>query len=278
MDPRRLRRRPARPWRRPTPPSPPAACTATPGRSPRCSTRPATSLKDFASQCEQVMPGATADAVNDILRGVMEPGGFGQNIAIDKPSAGKTGTNNSNMAVWFVGYTPTLATAAMVAGANEFGEWMTLNGQVVGGSTIYEAFGSTVAGPIWGEAMAAASRQAALRGLPDAARRRDRRRAQHGARRGRPERRGRDRGAPGRRVHRRRRRPGQLRDRRRPGRLHLTRGRRPAQQRRHGDALHLDRLRAPAAPRGHGGNGNGGGERRRRRGRQRQRQRRRRRR
>jgi membrane peptidoglycan carboxypeptidase len=114
-------------------------------------------LKDFGPQCEQVMPGATADAVNDILRGVMEPGGFGQNIAIDKPSAGKTGTNQSNMAVWFAGYTPTLATVAMVAGANEFGEWVSLNGQTVGGGYISEAFGSTVAGPIWGDAMAAAS-------------------------------------------------------------------------------------------------------------------------
>jgi membrane peptidoglycan carboxypeptidase len=103
------------------------------------------------------MPGATADAVNSILRGVMEPGGFGQNIAIDKPSAGKTGTNNSNMAVWFVGYTPKLATAAMVAGANEFGEWVSLNGQYVGGSYISSAFGSTVAGPIWGDAMSAIS-------------------------------------------------------------------------------------------------------------------------
>jgi membrane peptidoglycan carboxypeptidase len=114
-------------------------------------------LKDFSTQCEQVMPGATADAVNDILRGVMEPGGFGQNIAIDKPSAGKTGTNQQNMSVWFAGYTPTISAVAMVAGANEFGEWVSLNGQVVGGTSIYEAFGSTVAGPIWGEAMAAAS-------------------------------------------------------------------------------------------------------------------------
>lgn len=134
-------------------------------RGLHCDPRPVTQvldssgqpLKDFSSQCEQVMPGATADAVNSILRGVMEPGGFGQNIAIDKPSAGKTGTNNSNMAVWFVGYTPKLATAAMVAGANEFGEWVSLNGQVVGGSPIYEAFGSTVAGPIWGDAMSAVS-------------------------------------------------------------------------------------------------------------------------
>ena len=134
-------------------------------RGLHCDPRPVTqvldskgeTLKDFTSQCEQVMPGATADAVNDILRGVMEPGGFGQNIAIDKPSAGKTGTNQANMSVWFAGYTPTLATVAMVAGANEFGEWLSLNGQTVGGGYISEAFGSTVAGPIWGDAMAAVS-------------------------------------------------------------------------------------------------------------------------
>ena len=93
-------------------------------RGLHCDPRPVTEvldsqgqpLKEFSTECEQVMPGATADAVNDILRGVMEPGGFGQNIAIDKPSAGKTGTNQQNMSVWFAGYTPTLATVAMVAG------------------------------------------------------------------------------------------------------------------------------------------------------------------
>ncbi|WP_336276050.1 PASTA domain-containing protein [Nocardioides sp. B-3] len=61
------------------------------------------------------------------------------------------------MAVWFVGYTPQIATAAMVAGANSLGHWVSLNGQTVGGSYISEAFGSTVAGPIWGDAMAAIS-------------------------------------------------------------------------------------------------------------------------
>jgi membrane peptidoglycan carboxypeptidase len=114
-------------------------------------------VKDYDKTCEQVMPGVTADAVNDVLRGVMEPGGFGQNIAIDKPSAGKTGTNQGNMSVWFVGYTPQIATASMVAGANSLGHWVSLNGQSVGGEYISEAFGSTVAGPIWGEAMAAIS-------------------------------------------------------------------------------------------------------------------------
>ncbi len=134
-------------------------------RGLHCDPRPVTEvldsrgavLKTFDTQCEQVMPGATADAVNNILRGVMEPGGFGSSLAIDKPSAGKTGTNNDNMSVWFVGYTPKIATAAMVAGANSLGHWVTLNGQSVGGSYISSAFGSTVAGPIWGEAMAVAS-------------------------------------------------------------------------------------------------------------------------
>ena len=57
------------------------------------------------------------------------------------------------MAVWFMGYTPTLATAAMIAGANDDGTWVTLNGQTVGGTYISSAFGSTVAGPMWGDAM-----------------------------------------------------------------------------------------------------------------------------
>ncbi|MBA3780681.1 MAG: transglycosylase domain-containing protein [Nocardioides sp.] len=135
------------------------------GRGLHCSSRPVTAIEDandallksYPEACQQVLPGATADAVNDVLRGVMEPGGFGQNIAIDKPSAGKTGTNNDNMSVWFVGYTPKIAAAAMVAGANSLGHWVTLNGQSVGGSHISSAFGSTVAGPIWGDAMDAVS-------------------------------------------------------------------------------------------------------------------------
>ena len=74
----------------------------------------------------------TADTVNDILRGVME-GGFGSALQLGKPSAGKTGTIQDNKAVWFDGYTPHLATVAMVAGANSEGTPITLNGQTVGG-------------------------------------------------------------------------------------------------------------------------------------------------
>ena len=36
-------------------------------------------------QCNRVLKPAYADAVNDILKGVMEPGGFGQDIALNQP-------------------------------------------------------------------------------------------------------------------------------------------------------------------------------------------------
>ena len=117
-------------------------------------------LKEYAKDCEQVMPNDVADAVNDILRGVQEPEGIGHGagLALKQPSAGKTGTINDNKAVWFVGYTPNLATAAMIAGANSLGEPLTLNGRYVGGTFIRQAHGSTTAGPVWGDAMQAVQR------------------------------------------------------------------------------------------------------------------------
>ena len=132
-------------------------------RGVHCENRPVTQIlnsdgkvfKNYPTKCQQVITERSADTINDILRGIMLPGGFGSALALDKPSAGKTGTINSNMAVWFNGYTPTLATASMVAGANSSGVPVTLNGKSVGGSTIGEAFGSTVAGPMWAEAMRA---------------------------------------------------------------------------------------------------------------------------
>lgn len=130
-------------------------------RGVHCDARPVTQVlnadgkvfKDYPATCERVMKESTADAVNQILRGVLLPGGFGQALALTRPSAGKTGTINSNMAVWFAGYTPTMATAAMIAGADQNGNWVSLNGQVVGGSYVYSAAGSTLAGPMWADAM-----------------------------------------------------------------------------------------------------------------------------
>ena len=133
------------------------------GRGFHCDSRPVTSIensksktiREYEEACRQVIPSPVADAVNDVLRGLQEPGGFGysQGLGLPMDSAAKTGTINSNMAVWYVGYTPKLATASMIAGANESGSWVTLNGQSVGGRYVGEAFGSTLAGPMWGDMM-----------------------------------------------------------------------------------------------------------------------------
>ncbi|MGZ5404690.1 MAG: transglycosylase domain-containing protein, partial [Nocardioides sp.] len=79
-------------------------------------------LKEYPARCTQALEEPVADTVNDILKGVLEPGGFGQNITIGQEDAGKTGTTQDAKAVWFVGYTPNLATAAMIAGANSEGQ------------------------------------------------------------------------------------------------------------------------------------------------------------
>ena len=50
-------------------------------------------IRDYPEDCEQVMQETTADAVSDILRGVIE-GGFASAQALDQPAAGKTGTTN----------------------------------------------------------------------------------------------------------------------------------------------------------------------------------------
>jgi membrane peptidoglycan carboxypeptidase len=128
------------------------------GRGLHCDSRPVTSIKDasgnvlkrYPKSCKQALPESTADAINDVLRGVQEPGGFGLSV----PSAGKTGTTQDGKAVWFVGYTPQLATAAMIAGATKKGgKPMQLAGQTIHGNYIYSVTGSGFAGPMWADAM-----------------------------------------------------------------------------------------------------------------------------
>lgn len=131
-------------------------------RGKHCSASPVTQIesasgevvKNYPPDCSQVMPQGVADGVNAVLRGVQEPGGFGYShgLGLSVPSAGKTGTSQAGWSVWFSGYTPTLAGAAMIAGANAKGSWIPLDGQVIGGNYVYDATGSSFAGPIWGDA------------------------------------------------------------------------------------------------------------------------------
>jgi membrane peptidoglycan carboxypeptidase len=110
-------------------------------------------LKTYPQQCQQVIAAPVADAVNDVLRGVQSPSGFGAALLLNQESAAKTGTNDDNMSVWYMGYTPNLATASMIAGANSLGHWITLNGQLLNGAYVPTAHGSTTAGPMWYDAM-----------------------------------------------------------------------------------------------------------------------------
>lgn len=116
-------------------------------------------LKTYEPQCERVMSKGEAAQINDILKGLQQPGGFGYNngTALKIPSAAKTGTTNGNQSVWYVGYTPELATASMIGGADKDGNPSslantTLNGRVF---DFHAVGGSSLAGPMWKLAMGA---------------------------------------------------------------------------------------------------------------------------
>jgi membrane peptidoglycan carboxypeptidase len=129
-------------------------------RGLHCASRPVTQIldsagnvvKDYASQCTQVMQQNVADAVSNVLRGVIE-GGFASAQALPVAAAGKTGTTQEQKAVWFCGYTAHYAAAATIAGIDPLGRPESLVGKIVDGETIYDATGSGFAAPIWGDAL-----------------------------------------------------------------------------------------------------------------------------
>jgi len=62
--------------------------------------------------CQQVIAPATADTVTSVLQGVLnQPLGTAQGKALDRPSAGKTGTLDNYKGAWFIGYVPQYVTA-----------------------------------------------------------------------------------------------------------------------------------------------------------------------
>jgi membrane peptidoglycan carboxypeptidase len=111
-----------------------------------------------ASECEQVMSEHTADSINVMLRGVVEDGTGTTAGLTDRDNAGKTGTTDKRRDVWFVGYTPELATAVRVGGDADLPPMVDMT---IGGTYFDEASGAALAGPIYREAMLGA-----LEGVP----------------------------------------------------------------------------------------------------------------
>ncbi len=87
-------------------------------RSPSCIVRVEDSygnvVFEHKAEEKQVYTAAAADAMTDILQGVMTNGtAKGQGLK-SMPSAGKTGTTNENKDGWFAGYTPYYTTSIWV--------------------------------------------------------------------------------------------------------------------------------------------------------------------
>jgi membrane peptidoglycan carboxypeptidase len=114
-------------------------------------------VKDYTKQCKRVLDPDVAAQINDILKGLQQPGGFGyaNGTKLDIPSAAKTGTTSKNKAVWYVGYTPRLVDASMIAGADKQGRPQSLAGSTLNGKPISfsQVGGSSLAGPMWKKAM-----------------------------------------------------------------------------------------------------------------------------
>lgn len=107
---------------------------------------------------EQVVASEVTDTVTSALQSVIAGGTATGAQALGRPAAGKTGTSNENKSMWFVGYTPQLSTAVLMAKEDAQGIPIPLDG-IGGGAPAYGGGGYTVA--IWTAFM-----QAALAALP----------------------------------------------------------------------------------------------------------------
>lgn len=99
----------------------------------------------------------TANTVSYALNRVVTNGTGGAALALGRPAAAKTGTTDDNKSAWFVGYTPQLATAVLMAKEDANGIPVSLSG--TGGL-------STVTGGSFPAAIWTAFMKAALAGEP----------------------------------------------------------------------------------------------------------------
>lgn len=102
-------------------------------------------------KCKRVLQQGVADAVNYVLKGVLNRG-TAEGSDIPRPAAGKTGTTDDYSAAWFVGYTPELAAAVWVGDPRGGGDHP-LEDVTIGGQYYDQVYGATIPAPIWQQSM-----------------------------------------------------------------------------------------------------------------------------
>ena len=118
--------------------------------------------------CQQAIEPDIADGINELLQGVVERG-TGRRAAIGRPAAGKTGTTNRRVSVWFVGYTPELSTAVWAGNPSPPAAGYPLQNRVIGGRYYGDVCGGCLPGPIWAQMMRTALADTPVSSFTDAA-------------------------------------------------------------------------------------------------------------
>jgi len=104
------------------------------------------------ADCQQALEQDIADGINQLLQGVMTQG-TGVRASIGRPAAGKTGTTNRRVSVWFVGYTPELSTAVWAGNPSPPPNGYPLQNRLIGGTYYGDVCGGCLPGPIWRQMM-----------------------------------------------------------------------------------------------------------------------------
>jgi penicillin-binding protein 1A len=108
---------------------------------------------------QQVLDTNDADVATYMLETVISSG-TGTRAQIDRPAAGKTGTNQEYRDAWFCGYTPQLATCVWVGYADAQRSMTNVEG-------FPAVFGGTIPALIWHDFMAAALEGKPVRDFPE---------------------------------------------------------------------------------------------------------------